>query len=217
MSYILEALRRAEAERQRGQVPGLHAPAADWGRASSDHPTRRRGLAWAAAGLVAALALGAAWWLGRSHPVAEAASATAAAASVRAASAATAPQPVAVAPPVSPPLPAPALAPAPAPAPAPLPVPPAPSAAVAITTPAVPPSTTPRPAATLRPTPLPPLPPLLLGGGMYSDQPSQRVVIVDGQVLREGDELQPGLRLVQIRPRSAVFERDGQRFERQQP
>ena len=63
MSYILDALRRAEAERQRGQVPGLGAqttPAA----ADSDAPRRLPVAAWVAAALlagVALLALG--WWL----------------------------------------------------------------------------------------------------------------------------------------------------------
>lgn len=33
MSYILDALRRAEAERQQGQVPGLHDAPAEIGRA----------------------------------------------------------------------------------------------------------------------------------------------------------------------------------------
>lgn len=192
MSYILEALRRAEAERQRGQVPGLHAPAADWGQGRVGTPAapRRQALAWASAGLLLALALGAAWWLGRAHPagVGDAA-------------------PEAV--PVARPAPQPTLQPAPLPAPLPIPQPPAPPA-VATATPRPPPQA-------VASAPLPPLPPLQLGGGMYSEQPSQRLLIVNGQVLREGDEVQPGLKLVQIRPRSALFERDGQRFERQQP
>jgi len=57
MSYILDALRKADAERQRGAVPGLHAqplaPAAADGGPAAAGP---RGLAW----LVAALAVGAA-------------------------------------------------------------------------------------------------------------------------------------------------------------
>ncbi|MBP6901632.1 MAG: general secretion pathway protein GspB [Burkholderiaceae bacterium] len=199
MSYILEALRRAEAERQRGQVPGLHAPAADWGQGRAGTPAapRRQALAWGGAGLLLALALGAAWWLGRSHPAGVGDAAPAAVPVAR-----PAPSPA------SQPAPQPTLQPAPLPAPLPIPQPPAPPAAAATSRPAPP---------ALASAPLPPLPPLQLGGGMYSEQPSQRLLIVNGQVLREGDEVQPGLKLVQIRPRSALFERDGQRFERQQP
>ena len=66
MSYILDALRRAEADRQRGAVPGLQdqpqplsAPAA----APADDP-RRTGLwALAGAGLLAAGGAAAWWWL----------------------------------------------------------------------------------------------------------------------------------------------------------
>lgn len=56
------------------------------------------------------------------------------------------------------------------------------------------------------------LPPLTVAGGMYSDQADQRLVIVNGQVVREGETVAPGVRLEQIRPRSAVFSHQGQRF-----
>lgn len=65
MSYILDALRRAEAERQRGAVPGLHAQAvAGLPNAAAAAPgaaARRLGLA--AAALLLGLALAAAWLL----------------------------------------------------------------------------------------------------------------------------------------------------------
>jgi general secretion pathway protein B len=57
------------------------------------------------------------------------------------------------------------------------------------------------------------LPPLQFGGAVDSPQASARMLIVNGQVLREGDSLSPGLVLHSIRLRSAVFDWRGQRFE----
>ena len=57
------------------------------------------------------------------------------------------------------------------------------------------------------------LPALRFGGAMDSPQPAARMLIVNGQVFREGDALSPGLTLQTIRLRSAVFEFRGQRFE----
>ena len=69
MSYILEALRRAETERQRGAVPDLHAqPAGPAGLPlAGAHNGRRRRRAGLLALLVSVLlvALVSAWWLGR--------------------------------------------------------------------------------------------------------------------------------------------------------
>ena len=48
---------------------------------------------------------------------------------------------------------------------------------------------------------------------MYSDTPAQRMVIFNGQVLREGDALTNELQIEQIRQRSAVLRVRGQRFE----
>ena len=59
MSYVLDALRRAEAERQRGNVPGLHAqtlPAPEAARESPDRAPGRWGPWLGVAVLVAALA-----------------------------------------------------------------------------------------------------------------------------------------------------------------
>ena len=39
------------------------------------------------------------------------------------------------------------------------------------------------------------------------------MVIVNGQVVREGEAISPGLVVEQIRPKSAVFSIRGQRFE----
>ena len=70
MSYILDALRRADAERQRGGVPGLHDQTGPLtgGEGAGAPPAPavagRLALGGAVAALVA-LALAGAWWLGR--------------------------------------------------------------------------------------------------------------------------------------------------------
>lgn len=65
MSYILDALRRADAERGRGAVPGLHTQAAPTSGASSmPGQAGPINLWFVAAGVVgaAALAAGGTWW-----------------------------------------------------------------------------------------------------------------------------------------------------------
>jgi general secretion pathway protein B len=95
------------------------------------------------------------------------------------------------------------------------------SAAAAVTVPV--PSTAPASAAT-GPERLPQLAelaealrreigPLNPGGSIYAEQPSARMVILNGQVFREGDTLSGQLRIEQIRPRSVVLGLRGQRFE----
>ena len=61
MSYILDALRRAESERERGSVPGLHSQTVP--QASSEPAPSRAISPWAAAGVGGAVALvGVAGW-----------------------------------------------------------------------------------------------------------------------------------------------------------
>lgn len=48
---------------------------------------------------------------------------------------------------------------------------------------------------------------------MDSTDAAHRMVFIDSQLYREGDEPAPGLKLVRIRLRSALFEADGRRFE----
>lgn len=57
------------------------------------------------------------------------------------------------------------------------------------------------------------LPPLAVSGAVQSPDPAARMLIIDGQVLREGDAAAPGLVLERITPRAAVFSQRGQRFE----
>jgi general secretion pathway protein B len=65
-------------------------------------------------------------------------------------------------------------------------------------------------AAALPPAPpvagLPPdAPKLSISGGVYSNNPAQRMLIVNGQVFNEGSEIGPGVVLEQIRPKGAVL------------
>lgn len=57
------------------------------------------------------------------------------------------------------------------------------------------------------------LPPLHTGGAMHSPNRAQRMLVLNGQVFHEGDSPEPGLRLEEIRLKSAVMSFKGQRFE----
>jgi len=224
MSYILEALRRAEAQRQRGAVPGLHAqPAsaalADPGLARQAGARRSWRLAWMLAAVLL-LTAGARWWLGPSGPSGLEPTVGPA-------------QPFAVAPVAR--IAAPAVEPALA---APLAVPVAPAlaaSAAAVNAAALPPRVASSAALPLLAAPLPAtalasaprlptlaelpetvrreLPVFTLGGSVYAEQASQRMVIINGQVMREGDRLAPELLLQQIRLKSVLLDYRGQRFE----
>jgi general secretion pathway protein B len=198
MSLVLEALRKSEAERRRGQVPGLHAelPPA---------PAQRRAATTAWMWLLPAGAIVfAALWLVRAPRPSNAP----AAATVNAAITADPIDPTPALPPV------PRLEPAPPSArrgPAPAPViasanaqPQAhPSQAAASPAPPVsamrappPPAIAPPPATSgalqlsdLTAEERKSLPPLKLSMHLWNDDPQQRFVILDGNRLREGDRL----------------------------
>jgi len=262
MSYILDALKKAEAERQRGTVPSLHAqPAASapaWPDAAKGG--RRSGVwRWTAAlAVLGAMVVGvAAWWWfsmrGGAAPVVAPASAPPVTGQLPVATAA-APVPMAVVeglpsppsaplpsasvrPPTAQPAPAATRAPSAQPStqratqPSTQPSPQAPRSVPAGTLPTPPrvtaeaqaksPTSAP-PAASAAPLPrlseLPEaqrreLPPLAVGGAVQSPDPASRMLIVDGQVLREGDAVTPALVLERIGPRAAVFSLRGLRFE----
>lgn len=57
------------------------------------------------------------------------------------------------------------------------------------------------------------LPPLTISGSIHSPNASERIVIINGLVLREQSEVVPGLRLEEIRSASVVFSYKGYRFE----
>jgi general secretion pathway protein B len=257
MSYILDALRRAEAERERGAVPGLQSQQHSL-EGEDDAPERSRLLVWAVIGLAFALIATLAWTLlgGSSSAPRQIAETTATAT-------ATAPATVTPAAPVAQSLseiaaqPSASLVPPPTPstAPATLPTTTTPPPVRVVQTPkatplAMPAATPPaRPAApTPTPTPTPKaapavaldapkpaataasephvyaqaelpeeirreLPRVAVNGSSYSGDAASRMVMINGQVFHEGDQLAAGLVLDKIKRRSAVLAYKGWRYE----
>lgn len=216
MSTILEALRRAEQERQRGTVPTLHGPASVLSATAADHPPRLRprGVGVLVAVLVLAVAA-AAWWLGRLQQ-ADAPLAPAATVAQRAAppagAAALPPQPAHL--PKAAALPAPSAVASRPPEPAGSLAPPLVSSPKAVA--AVPPKATDT-GPVFAPADLPAsvradLPSLHLAGITWSGSPRLRMAIVNGQVLHEGDAAAPGLVLQAIEPTRTVWAFRGYRI-----
>jgi general secretion pathway protein B len=56
------------------------------------------------------------------------------------------------------------------------------------------------------------LPPLAVGGAVWSDNAAARFVMLNGQLVREGDAVAPGLVLERIEPKSAVLVWQGLRI-----
>ena len=210
MSLILDALRRADAERERGNVPGVHTP-----QAVVPSPVPAGG-ARAPVVLLSVLA-GAvlaggfvAWWFWR-LPAEVPAVVAVAPVVVPAPAAAPAPAPAAD---VKPVVPAPVVAPKkvevvkvpPAPPPPPPPVPvPVPAAVPAV------PARVPT-LQELSPAARQQLPSLSVSGASYSADPAYRMVIDNGQVLHEGDQVVNGVLLEAIAPRQVIFKGLGQRW-----
>jgi len=239
MSYILDALKRADAERDRGQVPGLHAhPLGEGSKADAPSGLPRWAL-WGgvAAGAVVLAAL--AWRMGAD------ANAPVPVVIPPAPAEATAPAPLATAPvPNTTPAPAPANATPDVPSYAPPPVaaaprptrearPPAavpsepPVAAAPARTPVATPAAQPAPAASVAApaataripllSELPSslrqqLPTLTVSGSVYSDDAASRFIMLNGDVVKEGAQPAPGLVVERIEPRSAVLRYKGERF-----
>lgn len=223
MSYILDALKKADAERTRGDVPDLHARQAVAAPAPRNTPQRTGVWLTLAAALVLGVLAIAVWEV--RPPVAVVA---------------TTPAPV-----VQPPAPANAPASAsgdvlpvsgergtsatlvPAPAPAPPPVkaePRMPTRPVAPTM-ASPKAASPTSAAIAPATPttapllseLPielrsQIPALAISGSVHSDNPSQRLLLVNGQVLHQGSPVAQDVILLEIRVGSSEFNFRGTRF-----
>lgn len=231
MSYILEALKKAEAERRSGTAPSLHTPhsfaPARTARAWWRHP-----VTWA--GLVVLLATGAVVWQ-LTRPAAPPVQLAAAPAPAPAAPQ----QPAAAVPPP----------PAPAPAPAVSAAPPEPRPATAEVKPEAKPKPDPKPQPRPKPTPrkqeskasptdakpaeakpaeqtaapVPPLrelpehiqreiPPLQIGGYIYSPAAADRSVLINKRLVREGDEVAPGLTLEKMTPSGMVLNYRGHRY-----
>jgi general secretion pathway protein B len=229
MSYILEALKKSQAERQLGELPSIHAPQVQLHDGASSGAARRAPV-WLALGGVT-LAVAAALLLWQPWQAA-----------------ATVPAP-AVAPAVlaqAVPAPAPAVAPAPVAAPVTqaVPVPPAAAAAPVhharpVAEPpqerpgqaAPPPVAAPAPApAPAMPAPTPAgeesvpgmrdlpepiqrqIPPIAIGGYIYSKNPADRLLLIDKVLRHEGEELAPGLVLEKLQPKAAIFSFKGYRY-----
>lgn len=221
MSYILDALRRADAERERGRVPGLNAQAIDL---VADEAPGRRGVApwvWAMLGAAVVVALALLWsLLSRDEPPAALASAPPA---LPVAPAAPMPAPPAAAPSEPPAVPRVERPVEPAEPPARKALPRKPPRREAQAARRVAPAESPASAAAAEPPATPwaqlpedfrrAVPELRIGGSTYSPNPASRMLIVNGLVQREGDEPAPGVTIRQIRLRSAVFEYRGQRYE----
>lgn len=100
------------------------------------------------------------------------------------------------------------------------PVPPMPSAVTRqpAPTPPAPPAAAPTAGATA--TPSAPVatgapasaPPVKVTGATYSDNPAHRMLIVNGKIVLEGQQIEPGLTLEVITPHSAVLNHQGSRF-----
>jgi general secretion pathway protein B len=262
MSYILDALRKADAQRQRDPARGIHAQPLG-ASAGGPQPRGGRGVRLWSAAAVGVLALSSAgWYLARDNAgdasARQARVETAArppASLTTVAQAQTAPvvgnnpAPSAA---IPPPMPAPAINPAPAPSqpinpaagdprlssqpmlrggpqpqPGSAPAMPAPAAGVPPSTAQVPPTTArgaapPRPAVSAPVPPAPPTPPvaglppdapkLVLSGGVYSTNPAQRMLIVNGQVFNEGSEVAAGVTMEEIKARTVVLRFRGARY-----
>lgn len=244
MSYILDALRRAQAERGRGSVPGLHTPASPVAVPTVQRAAPARGLSWMVLAALAGVGAAAgAWWLVRapSATVAAVVPAPAPAIPAPAAPASAVPAqgaaPLPETAPATTPAPTPARAPASASAPASKPTPersaraeapaprpersaPAPAAPARAPAPrAAPPAPAPQEStgtvfalADLPASVREQLPTLQLAGVTYSSNPVYRMVIVNGQVLHEGDTAAPGLVLERIEPARTVWAFRGYRY-----
>ena len=57
------------------------------------------------------------------------------------------------------------------------------------------------------------IPALVITGSVYSDNPGQRMLLVNNLVLNEGSLAAPELSLEKIRPKSSVFSFRGTRFQ----
>ncbi|WP_313031914.1 general secretion pathway protein GspB [Massilia alkalitolerans] len=231
MSYILEALKKAQAERQLGNAPTIHAPPPSY--ASADTRSSRKPVIIGIAAGALVVALGALFLLRQPAPA-------------PAAQVASAPAPAPVAAPVAVPA-APVVAPLPA---APEPAAPAkPEAPVKPKAPPVsakPPAPAPKPAPRAEPVEALPeparpvlvaaapaapsaedhigplqslpesvqreIPKVSFGGYIYSPNPAERLLLVDKMLRREGEEVAPGLVLERLLPKAAIMNYRGSRY-----
>jgi len=239
MSYILEALKKAQAERQLGNAPTIHAPAPSYAAPRAGQGAQRRYLALGVGAVVVAAAVALLWpRLAGEAPVRLATVTPPAAVPV------TAPATVPAVAPVATPAPPAAVIPAPAPvvqrAPVPAPVAearpvrvkPAPAPVVPAASSPPQPSPQQREAAPAAPSvaaqpvgddqlrtlqQLPDtlqreIPKVAFGGYIYSPTPGESLLLVDKMLRREGEEVAPGLVLERLTPKAAVMNYRGTRY-----
>lgn len=224
MSYILDALKRAESERERGVVPGLHSQSVPLRRPVAGSRAVAKPLMLAGAVLGLAL-LGVLAWRSLA-PVAPGSAAPVIAVSPVIASQVTAATPAIAAVPT-------AVRITTGVTPNPAPLAKAVEAAQADKPPALAasPRSEPRPAPVAavvsKPEPAPlrivpigelpadirqTLPKVVISGSTYSDNPAYRMLIINGEVFREGEKPAPDLQLEQIRAKAAVLNFKGLRY-----
>lgn len=242
MSYILEALKKAQAERQVGELPTIHAPTLHGGHDLGAAPAWRTPLLITLGLVLLGAVCG---WLWKGVGSAPAMPAASMAAAATAATVAPIVEP-AVAPTVAPMPQAPALASTSAPALATTPVAqPMPSAAQTAAAPvaAMAPLPVMQPAPVVappQPAPARParqpadaapssddgvllvrdlpepiqrqIPAVSMGGYMYSKNPADRLVLIDKVLRHEGEEISPGIVLEKLQAKSAVFSFKGYRY-----
>lgn len=203
MSYILEALKKAQAERQLGSTPGIHDVLTPTVPAAAAASTLRY---WIAGGIAVLLAVAYASW--RMLAATEAAPVQLAKAeppvvvavpAAREAGTETRPATV-VKPPVTEPPPVPAAASAPPVQPA---VQPAPESDPDDALPTL---------AELSPSVQATIPKVTLGGYIYSPVPAERLLLIDNNLRREGEVVGASLVLERLLPRAAVMNYRGTRF-----
>jgi general secretion pathway protein B len=224
VSLILDALRKADAERERGSVPSLHSqPVVSHSAEKPPSADARPSWLWIAIGAALGLLAAALWvMMGRNAPAPSTATANFSPA-LPSTTTVTPATPVAPAAASVAPSPAPVFTDAQAVAePAPWPMPDERKNQRAATkgdtqVPTlgnVPPAG----AAVYSREQLPPdvraaLPQFAIGGSVYSKDPTARSLIVNGQLYRERDRLTQDLSLEEIKLKAAVFSFRGYRFE----
>ena len=203
MSYILDALKKAQAERQLGNAPTIHAPPPVY----AAQPTAGgRAPLYVGVGLaMLGLAAAGVFLLRQPAPVVQVAAAP---------------------PPVPAPVP---VAPAPAPVvvtpdpvkvrevpvkPKPAPAPRRAAPVVAEVPPPAPPVVDDNvgPLAALPEAVQRDIPKVSFGGYIYSPNPAERLLLVDKMLRREGEEVAPGLVLERLLPKAAIMNYRGYRY-----
>lgn len=204
MSYILDALQRADAERKLGRVPGLTSQRAAPNRMERERTAAPRLWRTAVALFVTLCAIALWWWAaGPREPQTRPISLPISAPAPLVATQASNPLPTETSVPARTPeeAPAPAL---PILAPArPTSPPPAVEPAVRADAPAF---------GQLSAEARAQLPGVNVSGSTWSKNPALRTLIANGKVVQEGQEIAPGLRLEAIGPRSAVLNHQGLRY-----